>query len=88
MHSRSTEDASLHKALTEERRKAWIAYTLIWLIGNERVVDAATRLLNIIDDVTWHKAEFDPEIWAEAVRGFVKSARADLLPNTSISASP
>lgn len=88
MYSRATADADLHKALVEERNKVWRAYTLVWLIGDESVVDTATQLFNMVDEVTWHDAEFEPPSWAERIRAFVRAARADLLPSASLSTRP
>jgi hypothetical protein len=88
IYSKSTKDADLHMSLTEERRKVWRAYTLVWLIGEESVVDAATRLLKMVDDVTWDGAKFEPDAWAEGVRGFVEAARAELLSSADPSIRP
>jgi hypothetical protein len=85
MYSRSTEDVELRKALIEERVKVWRAYTLVWLIGEESVVDTATKLFNMVDRVTWESADFEPEAWRDGVRAFVEAARGDLFPENNLS---
>jgi len=79
LYSRSKDDTELHNTLKEERNKAWRAYTLVWLIGEEKVVDAASGLLKLVDDVTWHGAGFQPDLWGAGIRAYVEAARSDLL---------
>jgi hypothetical protein len=79
LYSRSQDDAQLLNTLKEERNKAWRAYSLVWLIGEEKVVKAATVLLKMVDDVTWHGAKFQPDPWSDGIRASVEAARSDLL---------
>lgn len=87
LHNRSVDDADLHEMLKEARAEAWRAYTLVWLIGEERVVNAASVLLDMVDSVTWHGARFEPDSWREEIQAFVGAARSDLLPENGSSNS-
>jgi hypothetical protein len=78
VYNASENGVDLDKKLTKARSQVWRAYTLVWLIGEERVSERAKVLLDMVDDVARRGVEFQPDSWAEAIRAFVTAARSDL----------
>jgi hypothetical protein len=78
-HDRATEcDNTTREALQTARNNLWDTYTVVGLIGDDPTERCAAKILDLVSEVSMHRAKLDRGEWSRMMKDYIRSARAEL----------
>jgi hypothetical protein len=73
-----------HKEAVDARNKAWEAYCLVSLVGDDDTFTQARTLMRKISAMAFDDAPFNRSEWGELIAGFIEASRVELIPARSM----